>query len=360
MEAPKRDLKAYLERLISGPGVALSCDEFEEVGGWVASGSVDAHQLAGFLVALAVRGESWEAVVGFARAMRAAAHGVRLGCGGRVQEIVGTGGDGQNTVNISTAAAVLAAACGVPVCKHGSVSVSSRSGSADVLAQLGVAHLGPAAIAPCMEQCGIAFMFAPLFHPAMAHVLPVRKALRVRTVFNILGPLLNPAGARHLLLGVYSPALLPLYARAVAALGVERALIVHTPLPCGGGLDELATVAPAAAIEVCQGGEVLRELTIDSAAWGVPQGTLADLRGGDPAENAAAISALLQGGPGVDSHLGRTVALNAGAALYCFGAAQSIQEGYETALGVLRGGKAGTLLGKWALTTQQLASEARG
>ena len=352
-------LRPYLERLVAGAAAgALSEAEFEAIGAAIARGGVDAHQLSGFLLALAARGESSAALVGLARAMRAAAARVPLPAGAPpLQEIVGTGGDGQDTVNISTAAALLTAACGVPVAKHGSSAVSSRSGAADVLGALGGAHLPPAAIPACLARCGLAFMHAPLFHPAMRHVAPVRRALRVRTVFNALGPLLNPAGAQHLLLGVYSQELLPLYAEAVARLGVARALIVHTPLPCGGGLDELATIgAPARAVEVGPGG-ARSECVIDSAAWGVPQGALADLRGGSPAENAAALRALLAGGAAAaHSTLGRTVALNAGAALYCYGAAPSVQAGYGVALAALEAGRAGALLGEWARATQELAA----
>ena len=350
-------LRSQMEALVGGG--ALSAAQYEEVARAVAAGRVDSHQLAGFLLAQAARGDCWEALVGFARAMRAAGARVAPPGGRAVQEIVGTGGDGQDTMNISTAAAVLTAACGVPVAKHGSVSASSRSGAADVLAALGVAHLPPSAIPACLERCGLAFMFAPLFHPAMRAVAPVRRALRVRTLFNALGPLLNPAGARHLLLGVYAPSLLPLYAQALSQLGVERALIVHTPLPggAGGGLDELATIGPALALEVRADGAPPREHVIDSAAWGVPQGALEDLRGGEPADNARAMTALLAGGAAADTHLGRTVALNAGAALYCYGAAASVREGYGVALGVLQEGRAGRLLSEWARATRELAAD---
>jgi len=343
------DLKVYLERVMSGG--YLTQAECELIGGSLAQGEVDSCQLSALLVLLSSRGERWEELVGFALAMRRVSHTVEVP--GRCQEIVGTGGDGQNTVNISTASAVVTAACGVPVAKHGSVSVSSLSGSADVLGELGVAHLPPAAIPACLAQCGVAFMFAPLFHPAMRHVLPVRKALRVRTVFNLLGPLLNPAGAQRLLLGVYSPALLTLYADAVAHLGVERALIVHTPLEGGGGLDELATTGPAMAIEVGPRG-FRREFTIDAGEWGVPRCRIEDLVGGSPKDNAAAIRRVLGGG-GEDSHVARTVALNSGAALFCFGAVDSIEQGYGVAMQAIKDGKATALLDKWGAYTQQEA-----
>jgi len=338
----KFELREHLEKLMGGGH--LSLEDCEMIGGKLATGAVEGHQMSALLVLLSSRGETWEEVVGFARAMRKVSISVNLGY--RCQEIVGTGGDGQNTVNISTASALVTAACGVPVCKHGSVSVSSKSGSADVLRELGVEHLAPEAIPGCMEACGVAFMFAPLFHPAMKHVLPVRRALKVRTVFNLLGPLLNPAGCQNLLLGVYTPALLPLYADAVLSLGVERALIVHTPLPGGGGLDELATTGPALAIEVSGDGKK-REFTIDAADWGVPRCSIEDLAGGEAAENARALRHLLAGGAAADTHLGRTVALNSGAALYCFGAVPSIEAGYGVALQAMKLGKAGDLLAKW-------------
>ena len=343
------DFRPYLERLIAGEG-GLTSSEAEAACAIIAAGRADPSQTAALLALLAARGEGVAELTGFARAMRAACTPVALPH--PVMEIVGTGGDGFGTMNISTAAAALAAACGVPVCKHGSVSVSSRSGAADVLEALGVAHLPPAAIPACMARVGVAFMFAPLFHPAMRAVLPTRRALKVRTIFNLLGPLLNPAGATRLLLGVFRPALLPLFAGAAADLGAERALIVHC---CG--MDELAPVGPAQCVEVRAGGE-RRELVVDPAAWGVPRCTIEDLRGGTPAENAATMARLLAGGDAeADSHLGRTVALNAGAALYVFGAAGSIEAGYGVALRALREGAAGRLLARWAACTQELARE---
>jgi anthranilate phosphoribosyltransferase len=197
-------------------------------------------------------------------------------------------------------------------------------------------------------------MFAPLFHPAMARVAPVRRALKIRTVFNILGPLLNPAGARHLLLGVYAPRLLPVYADAVRRLGASRALIVHC---CG--LDELAPIGPAEAIEVREDGSAV-SVTIDAADFGVPRYTIADLRGGSPDENAEILRTVLGGGEGAGKHLAvaETVALNAGAALYCFGSAASVEEGYRTARAALFEGKGGEALKKWADVSRRVEAEA--
>jgi anthranilate phosphoribosyltransferase len=371
-------LRAYLERLIAGQD--LTGEDAYAIASATARGEADPHQLSALLALLAARGESAAVVVGFARAMREAATavpGVAQSSQSSqplppLQEIVGTGGDGLDTVNISTAAAVLAASCGVPVAKHGSVGVSSRSGAADVLTALGVAHLPASAISASLAEVGVAFMFAPLYHPAMRHVVPVRRALRIRTVFNLLGPLLNPAGATRLLLGVYSPRLIPIYAEAIAALGCERALIVHC---CG--MDELSPVGAADAVEVvCGGGggggggrareeeegpddgsartTSMTALRIDPLDFGVPRCTVADLRGGSPEENAGILRRVLGGGQDAECPVGHTVALNAGAALYVYGAASSIGEGYGVAMAALREGKAGRLLGRWAEVSQRL------
>lgn len=197
-------------------------------------------------------------------------------------------------------------------------------------------------------------MFAPLFHPALKHVVPVRKALKIRTVFNILGPLLNPAGATRLLLGVYKPSLLHVYADAVRKLGAERALIVHC---CG--LDELAPIGLTKAVEVFADGST-KDVTIDPTEWGVPRCTVEDLKGGEPSDNAAIILDTLAGegaaqGGGADSHVGRTIALNAGAALYVYGIADSVKHGYELAAEAIRSGTAGQKLSAWAAITREIA-----
>jgi len=409
MAAPV-DLRRYLDRLIVGDD-GLSADEAAEVATAISEGAVDPHQLSAFLVLLAARGESSAVIFGFARTLRDKA--VRVAWEGSLSEdrrscdsassappstalldIVGTGGDGHNSLNISTAASIVAAAGGCVVAKHGSVSVSSRSGSADVLLHLGIPHLPPDRIGPCLEDAGIAFMFAPLFHPALKEVVPVRKALKVRTVFNILGPLLNPAGARRLVLGVFKPALLHVYAEAVAALGAEHALIVHChqgDAPAGGrsspvgegrgGLDELGPVGQNEVVEV-KDGRVVGGFTIDAATFArahggpVPRYTVADLEGGTPAENAAIIRHLLAGEaawadpaavaalplvgltaphpPNVPA-LCAAIALNAGACLYVYGKAASVEEGFYAAQALLRGGAAAATLQRWADVAAKLA-----
>ena len=343
------DLKVYLDTLIHGG--ALSLADATDIAQHVAKSDFDHHQLAALLALLAAQGETSDVVSGFASVMKDACISVdRGGDATPLLDIVGTGGDGLNTVNISTASAVVCAAAGAKVAKHGSLSVSSRSGAADVLSSLGVAMLPADGVAQCLQQCGLAFMFAPLFHPALKHVVPVRKALKVRTVFNILGPLLNPAGANRLMLGVYKPSLLPVYAEAVKRLGAERALIVHC---CG--LDELAPIGPAQAMELCADGSI-RQLNIDPMDFGVPRCTVEDLKGGEPAENADTIKATLSGGASADTHVARTIALNAGAALYVYGSAESIAQGYERALATVRSGAAGALLATWAAATQAIAA----
>jgi anthranilate phosphoribosyltransferase len=268
-------------------------------------------------------------------------------------DIVGTGGDGANTVNLSTAAAVLAASCGALVAKHGNRSVSSRSGSADVLEDLGVPMLRPEQVAPCLEEAQIAFMYAPHFHPAMRFVAPVRKATGIRSVFNILGPLLNPAGCKHVVIGVYTPELLDVFGEVLLTLGVEHGLVVHC-----AGLDELNSIGPADVVEVRQGAEQpIRRYALRPEDVGVPAVTLEQLKGGDAAENAAILRKVFNGGAPSDGPVGNTIAYNAGAGLYVYGLADSIKSGYEMAKKQLASGKALATLDKWSQVAQQLHAQ---
>ena len=357
--ASATNLKTIIQQLINKQSLAVAaCEEAMDA---IAHGRVDPLQVAAFLVALRAKGETKEEVEAIVRVMRrhytAVSHVDAANGGAPVPllDIVGTGGDGAHTVNLSTAAAIVAAASGAIVGKHGNRSVSSKAGSADVLEVLGVEMLAPDGIAPCLARCGIAFMFAPKFHPAMRHVVPVRRALGVRTVFNILGPLLNPAGAQRLCLGVFDPALLPVYGHVLHALGVERALVVHC---CG--LDELAPIGTAQAVEVTrEGGVVAREIDCVGGAMGIPKCTIADLRGGSKEVNAGIIRGVLAGGSGAEGPIADTIALNAGAGLYVYGSAATIAEGYATAKRVLASGAALATLDKWAATTQELASRKR-
>mmetsp|Transcript_12377 Transcript_12377/g.16055 ORF Transcript_12377/g.16055 Transcript_12377/m.16055 type:complete len:344 (+) Transcript_12377:154-1185(+) len=310
----------------------LSAETTENVMELIASGQADPVQTSAFLVLLAAKGETVDEVKSMVKVMRK--HATNVSIPFPVVDVVGTGGDGFHTVNISTSAAILAAACGAKVAKHGSTSVSSKSGSSDVLQKLGIAMCGPENISSCVEKAGIGFMFAPKFHPAMKYVVPVRKALKVRTVFNIMGPLLNPAGAQRLMLGVYKPELLDLYGNVLHSLGVEHALVVH-----GSGMDELNTLGPVQAVEITP--EIgVRKITIDPQEMGLTKCSIDDLKGGGPEENAAIIRNLFTGGDNAKGGLADTIALNAGAVLYVYGTAKSVKEGYDIAIDQLRKGAA--------------------
>ncbi|CAE7244846.1 hypothetical protein FNF29_06461 [Cafeteria roenbergensis] len=349
--APGVSIKSQLDALIGGE--SLSEAQAHEACSNIADGLVASEQVAALLALLARKGAASTEIAGFARAMRERATHIAIAddavvagevpCSGPIVDIVGTGGDGHDTLNISTTAAILAAASGCRVAKHGSVSSSSLSGSADVLQRLGVAMLAPEGISPSIAAAGIAFMFAPNFHPAMRHVAPVRRALGVRTIFNVLGPLLNPANARRLVLGVWSPKLLQPYADALLSLGsVEHALVVHC---CG--LDELAPIGVADAIEIADGKAV--QTSIDTVAIAGPACGIADLKGGGPQHNADAITELLEGGEAAaNSAVGRTVALNAAAALYVCGKSASIHDGFKVAQAALASGKGAVVLRRWA------------
>lgn len=313
-------------------------------------------QIAAFLVLLRAKGETGEEVAGLARAMLESGVEVALGAedlrGRPLLDIVGTGGDGIGSVNISTGATVIAAAAdgAVAVAKHGNRSVSSLCGSADVVEALGVAlELHPEGIRACVREAGIAFMYAPAFHPAMAAVGPVRRALRVRTAFNLLGPLLNPARASRALVGVYSPSVAPLMAAALGRLGVERALVVHS-----AGMDELTPLAPAIVIEA-SGGKAGKPYELDPRKLGIPPCTIEDLKGGDAALNAAILKDVFGGARGA---VADALNLNAGVALAAAGAADGTPEGgVALAQEIQRSGKAGEVLKKWIAASQ--AAKAR-
>eukprot|EP00939_MAST-03C_sp_MAST-3C-sp1_P001521 g1521.t1 len=347
--APMPTLKPYLERLVQGKN--LTREEAQTCMDIVARGQVDSNQVAALLVLLRAKGETPDEVEGIVRTMRSHMTSVKTP-EGPLLDIVGTGGDGAHTVNLSTTAAILAATCGARVAKHGNRSVSSKAGSADVLEVLGVSMLDPRHIAPCLERAGIAFMFAPKFHPAMKYVVPVRRSLGIRTIFNILGPLLNPARASRLFLGVFSPHLLDIYGQVLLGLGnVEHALVVHC---CG--LDELAPLGIADAVEIRRG-HGMKRIKIDVVdGIGIPKCTIADLRGGSKEVNARIIRGVLAGGEGARGPIADTIALNAGAGLYVAGLSASIKEGFEKASAVLKSGAAAKQLEKWSETCTGLAS----
>lgn len=300
------------------------------------------------LALLSAKGETAEEVAAFATYMREQSVHVVVPSDRPTLDIVGTGGDGANTVNLSTAASVVAASCGALVAKHGNRSVSSRSGSADVLEELGVPMLLPQNVAPCVEEAGIAFMYAPHFHPAMRYVSPIRKAIGIRSVFNVLGPLLNPAGCKRVVIGVYTPNLLEVFGQVFVSLGIEHGLVVHC-----AGLDELNALGPADIVEV-KLGEPLRRYQLQPEEVGIPRSTLIELKGGDATENAAILRRVFAGGDACNNAVGHTIAYNAGAGLYVYGLADSIKSGYEMAYAQLVSGKTLATMDKWAQVAQRL------
>lgn len=277
--------------------------------------------LGAFLVALRMKGETAEEVAGFARTMRAKA--LRVEPPGLVVDTCGTGGDGQGTFNISTAAAFVVAGAGLAVAKHGNRAASSKCGSADVLEAAGVKiELTPEQVRACLEEVGIGFMFAPAFHPAMRHAAPTRRELGVATVFNILGPLCNPAGARHQVLGVARPGLVDVISEALLRLGAAHVLVVHSQ----DGVDELTLSAPSVVSELRDG--ELRRYRVEPETLGLAKAPLSALRGGSAEENAAALRRVLQGEAGP---LRDVVLLNAAAGLVAGDCAADLREGLELA-----------------------------
>jgi anthranilate phosphoribosyltransferase len=321
-------VQAVLARVVEGGG--LSDDEAVASFEAIMDGRVAPARLAAFLVALRMRGETVEEIAAFARVMRARATRVR--CGARViLDTCGTGGDGAGTFNISTLAAFVVAASGVVVAKHGNRSVSSRCGSADLLEGLGIKVDVPvSAVERCLEEVGIGFLYAPALHEAMRHAAPVRREMGVRTVFNLLGPLINPAGARHQLLGVFDPARLGQVAEVLRVLGSERALVVH-----GGGLDEITLHATTRFAELRDGRVVLGSLEPEDAGLG--RASLEDLRGGDVRRNVSIARGVLDGerGPRRD-----VVLINAAAALLVAGRVGDLREGVALAAGAIDSGGA--------------------
>ena len=309
-------------------------------------GDATSGQIGAFLVALRMKGEASEEIAGCADAMRAHAVPVHP----RHNELIdtaGTGGDGAATLNISTAAALVAAAGGARVAKHGNRAVSSASGSADVLEALGFKlELHPGAIADSIDRFGFGFLFAPAHHPAMRHAGPVRKELATRTVFNILGPLTNPAGAQGQVIGVYGPHLVGKVAEVLILLGVERALVVHG----AGGIDELSPAGPNLVREVMNAEAV--ERTVDPEEVGVRRCDPNELSGGSPQENADAIRAIFEGTRGAKRD---AVLLNAAAAFYIAGLAATLAEGYERAADAVDSGAAGERLVQLVAFSQRYA-----
>lgn len=311
--------------MIVGPAIQVLLDgrhlsraDAHALMGSIMDGEATPAQIAGFLVALRTKGETADEITGFAEAMREHVVPVTPQRSPLV-DVVGTGGDGADTFNISTAAALVAAAAGAAVAKHGNRAASSAAGSADVLEELGIGiEQPPERIARSVDELGFGFMFARAHHPAMRHVAPIRQELGIRTVFNVLGPLANPAGVRDGVFGVYHAELARTYAEALAELGARRAFVVHGD----GGLDELSPFGTNLVVEVADGD--VREWELDPRELGIHPADPRVLRGGSAAENAATIRAVLAGEPG-----GRrdAVLLNAAGALVAAGLADDLAEG---------------------------------
>ncbi|MFZ1897328.1 anthranilate phosphoribosyltransferase [Methanoregula sp.] len=297
----------------------------------IMNGQATPAQIGGFLAALRMKGETPEEIAAFARVMRN--HAIRLTpqVAGTLVDTCGTGGDGAQTFNISTAAAFVAAGAGVPVVKHGNRGVSSRCGSADVLAALGVTiGIPPEAQAKIIRDTGIVFLFAPSHHPAMKHVMVARQDLGCRTVFNLLGPLANPAGAEAQVLGIYAENLTGTIAEVLHLLGVSRAMVVH-----GSGLDEI-TITGETTVTELEGGR-LKDYTLSPEQFGFARAARTDILGGDPYENARIILSVLAGRKGAARDI---VLMNAGAAIYVGGRAGTLAEGIHLAASSIDSGKA--------------------
>ena len=332
------DFKALLSKLALGQ--RLSEGEAALAFDRMMSGDATPAQMGGFLMALRVRGETVEEITGAARTMRAKALAIEAPPG--AIDTVGTGGDGAGTFNISTAASLVVAGCGVPVAKHGNRAFSSRSGAADILAALGVnIDAEPSVVSRAMVEAGIGFLMAPRYHSAMRHVGPTRVELGTRTIFNLLGPLSNPAGAKRQLVGVFAPNWVRPIAEVLAKLGSERAWVVH-----GDGLDELTTTGTTLVAELKDGKVASFEVTPEDA--GLPRATLDDIKGGDPAANAAQLTLLLDGRRGP---LRDIVLLNSAAALIVAGRARDLRRGVDQAAEAIDEGKARRVLEKLVAIT---------
>lgn len=305
-------------------------------------GDATVAQIAGFLVALRMKGETADEITGFARTVRAMATPIEVE--GALLDTCGTGGDGLATFNISTLAAIVAAACGAKVAKHGNRAASSMCGSADVLEQLGVKiDLAPEAVARCIDEAGIGFLFAPVFHPSFRFAAVPRRELAVRTVFNVLGPLCNPAGARYQALGVADGSLAEKMAQVLVRLGVERAIVFHA----GDGMDELSVSSASLVIEI-DGQQKKYEL--DPAELGLGRAPVDSMRGGGPEENARIAREVLGGATGPRRDV---VLLNAAAALRAAGMARDWTEGLGLARDAIDSGRAGDVLVRWARISQE-------
>lgn len=330
-------LKPFVQRALDA---ALTEAEAEQAFDVIMSGRATPAQIGGFLIALRQRGESIEEITGAAKVMRANATAVEAPAG--AMDIVGTGGDGKGTLNISTASAVVTASLGVPVAKHGNKALSSKSGASDALGKLGVnVSAAPDVIARCIREAGIGYMNAPNHHVAMRHVMPARTELGVRTVFNILGPLTNPAGVKRQLTGAFTSHLLRPMAETLRALGSEKAWLVHGY----DGTDELSICGPSY-VAILAGGAVT-ETTVAPGDAGLPDYPFGQILGGEPEENIAKMKAILTGDKSDAVAAYRdAVCLNTAAALVIADRAESLTDGAKQAAGAMDTGRAWVTLEK--------------
>ena len=336
-------VRAALATIVEGG--TLSLEDARAAMGAVMDGEATAAQLAALLMGLRMRGETVDELAGFVTAMRERV--VKVEAPEGAIDVVGTGGDGSGTFNISSTAALVAAAAGVPVAKHGNRAITSRAGSADVLDALGIRIDHDAASAgAALRDNGFAFLFAPNFHPAMKHAGPTRREIGIRTAFNLLGPLTNPAGTTRQLLGVADPAAAARMAEVVQRLGTERTFVIH-----GDGVDELPLDGSGVAYIVADG--TIERHIIDAAALGFKRAATARLSGGTPAENARMTESVLQGEPGIRRDV---VLLNAGAALLVAGVVGQLEEGIERAALTIDAGLGSELLQR--LRAERRAAEA--
>jgi anthranilate phosphoribosyltransferase len=322
----------------------LDTQQMEEVMYQIMQGEATPSQIAGFVIALRMKGESVNELAAAAKVMRNLSSKVEVGLEDLV-DTCGTGGDGSKTFNVSTAAAIVAASAGVNIAKHGNRSVSSKSGSADVLEALGVRlDLEPEQVARCVQEIGIGFMFAPMHHSSMRHAAAPRKELAVRTLFNLLGPLTNPAGAKRQVMGVFDSAWLEPIAHVLKSLGAEKALVVHAD----DGLDELSIAAASQVCELSKGN--IKSYQVTPEELGLARSSLDEIQVEDVTQSAAMIKNVLQGKPGAAADI---VALNAGAAIYVADKADSLEQGVALAQERIRSGAAKEKLDQLIMFTNQ-------
>lgn len=335
-------MKDVLEQLYSGQ--ALSQETTQQVFSQVVTGEMDDITLSSLLTALKIKGETPEEIAGAAGALiQHAAPFPKPDYA--FADIVGTGGDGHNTINISSAAAIVAAACGVKVAKHGNRSVSSRSGSADLFNAFGLQlQMSAQQARNCLDQTNLCFLFAPNYHAGIKHAMPVRTTLKTRTLFNLLGPLVNPANPSHMLIGVYSPQLIMPFAETLKLLGYQNAMVVH-----GSGLDEFALHGPSMVAELNQGEIKQYQLAPDD--FGLQQYSLDAIKGGEPEQNKQMIELVLQG-QGQEAHQA-AVAMNVAALLKLTGKADDLKQATQLAMDCMQSGKALETIQQCAQLSQQ-------